>query len=248
MSRFFTCFLFALLTASISSNAQFSKGMRMSGATIGTAFFNSGTADYSVPSPTSGYTINTNTLGLNLSPGFGWFITDNIVVGAQLSGGYKYDKTLKSDESNVTYYKNIINSFNLSVGAFARNYFQVPGSFTPFAQASFSVGFGSSRHEGFGYNTAPVYKDVFDGKSSGDFLANAGIALGATKMLNKYVGLDLVAGYTYSINNSKYKTNTDRDIDINGSIDEKLVSDLTIKSRNHGFALGVGFQVFFGGK
>ena len=248
MSRFFACFLFVFFTASVSSKAQFSKGMRMAGASIGTAFFNSGKADYSVPSPTSGYTINTNTLGVSLSPSFGWFITDNVVVGAQLSGGYKYDKTLKSDESDVTYYKNVINSFNLSVGGFARNYFHASGSFTPFAQVSFSVGFGSSEHEGYGYNTAPVYKDVFKGKSSGDFLANAGLAVGATKMLNKHVGLDFVAGYTYSINNSKYKTNTDRDIGINGSVDEKLVSDLTIKSSNHGFALGVGFQVFFGGK
>src|SRR5690242_12473749 len=107
MSRFFACFLFALFTASVSSNAQFSKGMRMAGASIGTAFFNSGKTDYAVPAPTSGYTINTNTLGVTLSPSFGWFITDNIVVGGQLSGGYKYDKTLKSDESDVTYYKNV---------------------------------------------------------------------------------------------------------------------------------------------
>lgn len=246
MTRLFTGFLLVLLIAFQASNAQFSKGMRMSGATIGTAFFNSGTAEYSVPAPTTGYTVNTNSLGVNLSPQFGWFLTDKIVIGGLLTGGYKYDKTLRSDANNVTNYKNVINSFSLSLGAFARNYFSISGGFIPFAQVSVSAGFGSSNHEGYSYNATPLYKDVFKGKSSGDFLFNGGLAVGATKMINSHVGLDFTAGYTYSINNYKYKTNTDRDADINGTIDEKPVSDLTVKSRNHGFALGVGFQVFFG--
>lgn len=246
MIRFFCCFLLIMTCVTTNSNAQFRKGMRMSGVTLGTAFFNSGKTDYSVPVPTTGYTINTNSLGITLAPSYGWFISDKVVVGAQLAGGYKYDKTLKSDENDVTYYKNVVNSFSFSAGAFARNYFPGSGSFYPFAQVGFTVGFGSSNHEGFSYSSAPVYKDVFDGKSSGDFLATAGLSIGATRMLNEHVGLDFALGYNYSINNYKYKTDTQRDINVDGTIDERPSSDLTTKSKNNGLTVGVGFQLFFG--
>ena len=60
-------------------NAQFKKGMRMVGATIGNAFFNSGKSDYSYPPPTTGYTSNSNNFGVTLNPSMGWFVSDNVI-------------------------------------------------------------------------------------------------------------------------------------------------------------------------
>lgn len=220
----------------------------MAGVTLGSAFFNSGKYTYTVPPPTTGSTETLNSLGVNLTPGFGWFISDRAVIGAQLSAGYRYDKNLKADVNNVTYYKNINNKLSVLAGAFARYYLQAGGSFLPFGQVSLNAGFGSSKHEGFNYNNSPLYKETFDGKSSGDFAANAGITVGFTKMLNSNVGLDITAGYLYSYSKNKYKTSLDRDVDINGTIDESEQGDLTTKYTDHGFSIGVGFQVFLNKK
>ncbi|MEI9945590.1 MAG: hypothetical protein WDN26_15405 [Chitinophagaceae bacterium] len=244
MNRISFCFLVLAGVFSTFCSAQFSKGTKMVGANIGNVFFNSGTSDYTVPAPTNGYSVTNNSLGVNFSPNIGWFISDKIVAGGQLSPGYKYEKKLQADANNVTYYKNETKSFNLSIGVFARNYFSTNGNFIPFVQVNVAGGFGSSNHEGFYYNNSPLYKDVFSGKSSGDFLMNGGISFGATKMLNDHVGIDFMAGYTYSYNKNKYKTNTARDVGINGSIDERPESDLTTKSTNHNFLLAVGLQVF----
>src|SRR5262245_55081007 len=68
------------LLLTFSATAQFKKGQRMLGATIGSVFFNSSTADVSFPPPTSGYTTKTTHFGLLLSPMAGQFVNDNIVV------------------------------------------------------------------------------------------------------------------------------------------------------------------------
>jgi hypothetical protein len=228
----------------MSARAQFSKGMRMTGATIGSAFFNSGKYEYTVPPPTSGSIAHTNTLGVSFTPNYGWFLSDQSGVGVLFTASYKYDKLLEADANDVTFHKNITKSLALSLGGFARHYFNATGSFLPFGQATVSAGFGSSKHDGFRYSATPLYKDIFNGESSGDFLVNGGLAVGATKMINAHVGLDIVAGYNYTFNKSKYKTTTQRDVDINGSIDETEQGDVDTKFTNHGFTLGVGLQIF----
>lgn len=244
MYRQFICFLLVITAFILNSQAQFSKGMRMSGATLGSAFFNSGKYDYTVPPPTIGSSVHTNSLGISLSPNYGWFISGQTVIGVQFTPAYKYDKFIESDANNVSFHKNISKSFIISLGGFARNYFPVTGNFIPFAQASLAAGMGSSNHEGFEYNASPLYKDVFEGKSSGDFLVNGGISLGVTKMLNQHIGLDIIAGYNYIYNKSQYKTTTQRDTDIDGTIDETLTGDVETKFTNHGFTVGIGLQIF----
>ena len=58
--------IIVLLLVSTTIDAQFKKGMRMAGASIGNAFYNSGKSDYSYPPPTAGYTSNNNSLPLHL--------------------------------------------------------------------------------------------------------------------------------------------------------------------------------------
>jgi hypothetical protein len=229
-----------------SLQAQFAKGMRMPGISLGSAFFNSGKTEYTPTSPnTNGYTSNINSGGFSLSPSLGWFVSNDMVAGAQLIAGYNYDKNI-DEQNDVTFRKNIYKTFNAGLGAFVRKYFITSGSYIPFAQANVSGGIGSTSSEGFLYATN--YKETYTGKSSGDFFANAGINLGVTKMLNDHVGIDIYAGYLYSYNKRTFKTTTKRDLDYNGSIDEEGVEETTIKKNNHGFTVGIGFQVFLGRK
>lgn len=241
MYRFSTFCLAVIMLSVTPARAQFKKGMRMPGITIGSAFFNSGKTEYSAPAPTNGYTSNTNSAGINLSPSLGWFISDKTVVGVRITGGYKYEKYIDAD-NNITFRKKENKSFTTGLGGFARNYFAVSGRLLPFVQVNADAGIGSSKTDGFNY--LPTYKETYSGKSSGDFFANAGVAAGVTKMLNTHVGVDLYFGYTYSYYKNSFKTNTARDVGNDGSIDENAVSDITSKITNHGLAIGIGLQVF----
>jgi hypothetical protein len=244
MRRTTTCLLLIITVFNASLHAQFKKGMQMPGITLGSSFFSSGKYTYTVPPPTNGSTESTNSMSMSLTPNYGWFISDHTAVGVQLSVGYKYDKNIKADANNVTYYKNEFKRTTILAGAFARNYFPAVGSFLPFVQAGLSAGFGSSNHEGFNYNNSPLYKEVFEGKSSGDISFNAGLSVGLTKMFNSTIGLDIIAGYIYSYNKNEYSTTINRDINIDGTVDETSKGDLTTRFTNHGFSIGAGFQVF----
>ncbi len=63
-------------------------------------------------------------------------------------------------------------------------------------------------------------------------------------MLNVHTGLDLFAGYTFSYDKNTFKTTTQVDLGNNGTIDQTTISDPTQKFTNHGFVIGLGFQIF----
>lgn len=231
-----------VLINNITVNGQFKKGMRMVGATVVSAFFNSGKTDYSYPPPTAGYTSNSNSFGITLNPSIGWFVSDNIAIGALLNVGYNHQKNFDENASGVTFNKNIFNSFNFGIGGFARNYFNSPGNLTPFGQFNLNAGIGSSSNNGFYFTNGD--KNTYDGKSSGDFFINTGLALGLTKMFNANTGLDFYVGYSFSYNKKEFKTTTLTDVGNDGSTDLTSISDPTQKFTNHGIAIGIGFQVF----
>jgi hypothetical protein len=230
-----------LLLLNMTLNAQYKKGMRMAGASVGSAFFNSGKSDFSYPPPTTGYTSNTNNFGVTLNPSMGWFVSDNTAIGALLNFGYNHQKTF-NEVSGTTYKRDISNSFNIGIGGFARNYFKSSGTMMPFGQFNLNFGIGSTSNKGFYFINND--KSNYDGKSSGDFFVNTGIALGLTKMLNEHTGFDFFVGYTYSYNKRTFKTTTITDLGNNGSVDQTAVSEPTQKFTNHGISIGVGFQVF----
>ena len=231
--------LFCLMATCV--NAQFSKGMRMTGATLASGFFNSGKYEYTFPAPTNGYEAHANSLGITLSPRMAWFVSDHLAVGTRLSLVYNYEKNIDA-MNGVTFRKKENDRMLIGLGAFARNYFPVSGSFIPFGEAGFNAGIGSSTTEGFTYTT--ISRESYKGKSSGDFFAEAGLVAGATKMIGEQVGLDFYAGYTFFFNKNEFKTTTSRDVDVDGTIDETAIDNPTTKITNHGFTFGIGFQVF----
>jgi hypothetical protein len=238
--------LIALLPAvliTVVVSAQFKKGTRMAGATIGNIFLNSGSSDVSFPPPTQGYTANNTSFGLSLSPSLGWFINEHTAVGVSFAINPSKNKITFENGGN-TFQKDESTSFNIGIGGFARNYFSTSSSFIPFGQFSLNAGISSQKANGFFIAGSNAYKTTYDGKSSGGFFTNAALSLGMTKLLNPHTGLDIYAGYNFSYTKSKYKTTTLRDDLNNGSIDLTTVSEPETKFTSHGFMVGVGFQIF----
>jgi outer membrane protein W len=245
MQKKIAFFIPVLLVAGLSVNAQFKKGMRMAGTNVGSIFFNSGSADVTYPSPTTGYTSKTTGFGVNIAPTMGWFISDHTAVGLSLNINPTSNKTTY-EIGGKTYQKDKVNGFNFGIGGFARNYFKSSSSFMPFGQLGLNLGISSQKTEGFFYggSGASAYKLTYDGKSSGGFFANAALSFGMTKMVTPHTGLDISIGYSYSYNKNTYKTTTLRDDGNNGTIDLTSESNPTSKYTNHGLVLGVGFQIF----
>lgn len=217
----------------------------MVGVTIGSIFYNNGNADVSFPAPTQGYSYKTTSFGAAIAPSVGWFISDNTVIGGMLNINPVWLKNTY-EFNGTTYRKDESNTFNLGIGGGIRNYFNNNSTYKPFGQLNFNLGISSQNTEGFFYGGSGPgsYKETYDGKSSGGFFTNAALALGFTKMLNAHTGLDLYAGYNYSYSKNTLKTTTLRDDGINGSVDQTSISEPTTKFNNHGFVLGLGFQIF----
>ena len=230
-------------TTALKSFSQIKKGIRMAGASVGTAFYNSGKSEYSYPPPTTGFVSNNKNYGINLGPSMGWFISDNTAVGASLNFAVNNSKTTDvSDASGNTFNKDNSNRFNIGIGGFARNYFRTEDNLLPFAQLNLNFGTGNSKSDGF--NFISIDKYTYKGKSSGDTYMNAGLSFGFTKMLNNNIGFDLFAGDTYSRIKSVFKKTTLIDFGNNGSTDQTSISEPTMKYSNHGAIAGVSFQIF----
>jgi hypothetical protein len=236
--------LIPLLFLCVAGNAQFQKGTRMAGATVASLFFNSGNSDISVTSIGSTKSKITS-YGVSINPSLGWFVSDRTVVGATLNINPGGQKTTY-EENGSTYQSDKTNTFNFGIGGFARNYFSVNKPLLPFAQASLNGGISSLKTEGFFYGGAgsSAYKDSYSGNSSGGSFFNASFTGGFTKMIGTNAGLDFYIGYNFSYNKHTFKRTTQRDEGIDGTIEIRTENETTTKFTNHGFLLGVGFQVF----
>lgn len=231
----------------LSVEAQFKKGDKMVGSSIGSALYNSGSSDVSFPD-FNGYSSKNTNYNFRLEPSMGWFITEKTAIGASININPSGEK-ITYEDNGTTFQKDQKNSFNIGIGAFARNYFGDSRDFMPFGQFGFNIGISSLNTEGFRfYSGTPNYKNTYDGKSSGGFFANASLEFGLTKMLGENAGLDLFLGYNYSYNKNTVKTTTSTDLGIDGTIDYTSVNEPTTKFTNHGFIIGAGFQVFLKGK
>ena len=237
-----------LLLSAIVANAQFKRGMRMIGTSIGSVLYNSGSSDITVASIGSNASKITN-YNVNINPMLGWFISDKTVVGATLNINPNGQKTTY-EQSGTTYQSDKSHGYNIGVGGFARNYFNSKNSMMPFGQVSLNGGFSNLKTEGFFYGGSgpTAYKTTYTGNSNGGVFANASFTFGFTKMLGENAGLDFYVGYAFSYNKNTFKKTTLRDIGNNGTIDERAENETTTKFTNHGFTLGVGFQIFLAEK
>jgi hypothetical protein len=237
-----------LLFVASACFSQFKKGDRMVGASVGNVFFNSGSGDQKVVSIGS-QNYKTTGWGVNINPNMGWFISEKTAIGATLNINPTSQKT--SFESNgSTFQKDNAKNFNIGIGGFVRHYLKGSGSFLPFGQFSINAGVSTSETDGFFFGGAgsSVYKDTYDGKSSGGFFLNSSFNVGMTKKVSDKTGLDIFIGYNFSTSKNTFKITRQRDNGNDGSIDTRAENETTTNFTNHGFVIGAGFQIFLGKK
>ena len=245
--KIFFLFLFGVVVIN-KTKAQFTKGDRMAGASVASAVFNSGNADITVAQIGSNTQV-TKSFNISINPSLGWFISENTAVGFVLNINPSNQKT-SYEQNGSTYQSDKSNGFNIGGGGFARNYFSNAGSFLPFGQVTVNAGASSLKTEGFYYypGSTPYYKDIYTGKSSAGFFFNGTLAAGLTKMMGENAGLDIFVGYTYSSSKNTFKrTKLFYATSTSTTPVETRENETTSRYTNHGFQLGIGFQVFLRG-
>ncbi|HRF20351.1 MAG TPA: hypothetical protein PK977_19365, partial [Chitinophagaceae bacterium] len=106
------CLLSALfLLGSFSAIAQFSKGDKMIGASVGSVVVNSGSSDISVAQIGSNTSRITN-FNININPSFGWFISDKTVVGGAVIIN-PYNNKTTYEQSGSTYQSDKNSNFSI---------------------------------------------------------------------------------------------------------------------------------------
>ena len=238
-------FCLFLMLASITLNAQFAKGDKMVGASIASIFFNSGNTDFSRTFGNG--TSKITNYGVSITPQLGWFISDKTAIGVTLNINPNGQKTTYQANGN-TYQSDKSTSFNIGFGGFIRNYFSGKSAWMPFGQFGLNGGISNLKTDGFGYNNPSYYKYTYSGNSSGGLFINSALDLGLTKMFGDNAGLDLFIGYNFSYDKTTFKRTTlyyHSSTDTNPDTSPDVT---TTKFTNHGFVLGLGFQVFLRGK
>jgi hypothetical protein len=228
-----------------SAQAQFNKGDKMVGSTLGTVLFNSGNTESTV-SQVGTTTAKKASYQVTISPSMGWFLSSATAAGASLLINPSGEKTTY-EENGSTFQKDKINSFNIGLGGFVRHYLGSKTNLLPFVHAGLNAGISNLKTEGFFYYRPGglIYKYTYDGKSSGGFFLNAVFQGGFTKMLSENTGLDFYIGYNYSYNKNDFSKTTLVYFDNTDTVpDETDKNETENKTTTHGFVLGVGFQVF----
>jgi hypothetical protein len=116
-----------------------------------------------------------STYSINFLPRVGYFVIDNLVIGADLLANIKIRKSIDSD------YK--YTESTLAIGPFARYYFET-GKIYPFVEAN--AGFG-------------IYKEKWSNGSEGEDkegLFIYGFGAGIAKPIGKNVMIDALVGYS----------------------------------------------------
>ena len=241
-------FVVLAIIAGNTVHAQFNKGDRMVGASVASILYNTGSADITVASIGSNTSLIKN-YSVSIIPSIGWFISENTAVGFTANLNPTGQKTTY-EQNGSTYQSDKSNGFNIGLGGFVRNYFKSSGSLLPFGQAGVNAGISNLKTEGFFYGGAgaSAYKQTYTGNSSGGFFANAALTTGVTRMMGENAGLDLYLGYIFSYSKNTFKRTTLRDDGNNGTIDTRAENETTTKYTNHGFTIGLGYQVFLRGK
>ena len=227
-------------------HAQFAKGDKMVGTSIASIFFNSGNTDISTVSIGNG-TSKITSYGISITPNIGWFISDKTAIGVTLHINPNGQKTSREANGN-TYQSDKSTAFNIGFGGFLRNYFSDKSAWMPFGQFSLNGGISNLKTDGFGYNKPSYYKYTYSGNSSGGLFINSALDLGLTKMFGDNAGLDIFIGYNFSYDKNTFKETTLYYLSASDMNPATGKSESTTKFTNHGFVLGIGFQVFLRGK
>jgi hypothetical protein len=231
------------LFVSVTASAQFQKGTRTFGLSLGSVGFSNTGADATNNTGTLIGSDKTSRFNISINPSYGWFISEKVLVGGSISVGVS---SSKYTAGTTTVEKS--NGFNGGLGVYSRYYFSADG-FMPYAQASLggtigSVSFTWTRDLRASFNS--IDKGEADQKSI--FNLNAGLGVGLTKMVNKNVGLDIGLGYVFTNTSYKYSSINNRQYQTTPPSSEELRSNFKYSGFTNAVNLSVGFLVFFDAK
>jgi hypothetical protein len=171
------CFLLILPV-----NAQFDKGTFITSVTstiglgdFGTGLMNLGFTTNKIKDTGGDVNVTSKSFCLNIIPRGGYFVIDNLAVGADIMASLS---SQKSQDSDYKYSETL-----LAVGPFARYYYPLDNIY-PFAEANVAVG---------------SWKEKWSNGSEGDdteTLLIYGFGVGASMPLGEKVMIDALVGYS----------------------------------------------------
>ena len=233
--------LFAFILISVAGYGQFTKGTRTLGFNFGGVGYSSRSTDDDFADSRLGLrTQSQKDFSINFNPSYGVFLTDKLLLGGGVSISYnrsdveeKYDYVFNSNRKSTL----------LGLNFYGRNYFAGKNGLYPYAQGNFGVSFGS----GSGGSTLKyVSRDssiISNFTQKGILSINAGLSGGATKMLNKNLGIDFAVGYNFNMFNSTIAPVTSRVV--RGiTLESGSGGDYKSSNTTNGFSLNVGLIIF----
>ncbi|HMO33199.1 MAG TPA: hypothetical protein PKE07_09375 [Lacibacter sp.] len=222
----------ALLAGSQSLNAQFTKGTRVAGLTLGSAGFTVVNSNFNSRQTGARTSAAEREFQFQVTPSLGWFLTEQLLAGVQVQG----DFTSQQYEGGNNVSRNS-RSFTAGAGGFARYYFSGSG-LLPYAAAHLQLGMGSGRSDWDEIYTA--YSEKGQGKQTAIREITTGFSLGVTKMVTPQAGLDLALGYRFAYTTYRYYSESTVRY-VNPPATELVVRDYAYQGFTNGVTLSLGF-------
>ncbi len=204
MKKISICAL-ALLTA-FTMQAQNKKGNLLAGVNFGgsgISFGNSETSYSYIPSTL--FKQKNNSFSLSINPNIGFYISDNFVVGGNITINpytYKYDN---SNTGSTTTSQSKYHAIYLGIGPYGRFYFgDNKGKGMPFLQVNTGINFVPGYK--YDYTTSTGSNDYTE-KYNSYTSWNAEAQLGYEHFINEIIGIQYALGYSYRY--YKYTTSVD---------------------------------------
>ncbi len=219
----------------------------MTGTSLGTAAFGTGTTDISYPN-VGGFKTDSRNFNLSLTPSYGVFFNNRTVAGITFLLNTSYQKLDQKTLRDTIYSSSRSNNTDIGLGLFLRHYLSTTGSLLPFLQFYVNGGTGFGKTSGFAFGTDVIgdYREDNKGETTKRFFINTGLNAGISRMITPAIGFEVFAGYALS--QTKFTSENISIRKYNAAGQTVFTSEPTQRFKGHGINLGLGFQLFISRK
>jgi hypothetical protein len=224
-----------VLIAAATAGAQTKKGTWTFGADVGSGYIESTSSEYSNSSSSNISKSKGSSFGIGVYPMFGYFIADNIAIGASLSFSFSSGSSDSSETASTATSTYKSSSTYVFLGPFFRFYFGGAGSKgLPYLQVGAGVSLYPSYSGDASYSSGSAYHFSYK-KYTG---VQAEVELGYEHFLNPSIGIKYYVGYSYNHYDYSY------------FYDYVTGTDYTYNSKSSygSINFGVGLQIYLGPK
>ncbi len=191
--------ILTLLAASFS-NAQISKGSKLIGTSFASLSIGGSNSETTYSNTPTVYKSDGNSFSFSINPYMGFFVADGFVIGGQVYASFYSSKSDSSNSSSTTTSESKSTQPSFGVGPFARYYFVKGQKMSPYAELAGGVDFNSGKSKttsstgSFSETTTKPYTSF-----------NAGPKFGFEYFISDYVGINVYAGFNYSVSKVTYE-------------------------------------------